>query len=112
MATREEVEETLRGLIRRFEEVDRTYKSLLPGHRVVEAEFPDLDLAYHAEWRDGSLSDLKPGPAERPHIRVVCDSDDLISIAEGDLGFRRAYASNRIRMNASMSDLLRLRSFL
>jgi hypothetical protein len=112
VATPEEVEETLRGLVRRFGRIDRSYKALLPNHRVVEAAFPDLDLVYHAVWRDGSLSEIRPGAAQKAHIRVECDSDDLLRLYGGDLGVRRAYATNRLRIEASMTDLLRLRSLL
>lgn len=112
MATPEEVEETLHHLMRRLENLDPAYKGLLPTHRTVEAEFPDLDLVYHAEWRSGHISELRPGPAGRPHIRVSLDSDDLIALADGDLGFRRAYATNRVEVDASVTDLLRLRGVL
>lgn len=88
------------------------YKGLLPNHRIVEAEFPDLDLSFHTEWQDGRLSDLKPGSPPRSHIRVECSSDDLLRMAQGELSFRRAYATNRVRVEANMTDLLRLRGVL
>lgn len=112
MASEQEVEETLRRLMRRFQDLDPSYKALLPSRRTVEAEFPDLDLVYHASWRNGDISDLQPGPADRPDIRLTCGSDDLIRMANGELGFRRAYATSRIRLEASMTDLLRLRGVL
>jgi hypothetical protein len=112
VATPDDVEETLRRLIRRFERLEHPYKSMLPARRTVEAEFPDLDVVYHAVWRDGHLSDLHAGPAAAPEIRVVLDSDDLLALADGDLAFRRAYATNRVHLDASMSDLLRLRTVL
>lgn len=112
MATPEDVEETLRRLMHRFERLDHPYKSMLPTRRTVEAEFPDLDLAFHAELRDGILSELYPGPADQPQIRVVLDSDDLLAMADGELRFRRAYATNRVYLDASTTDLLRLRTVL
>lgn len=112
MATQQEVEATLTDLMRRFEEKSDVYRSLLPSRRTVEAEFPDLDLVYHAEWDDGQVSELHEGPADRAHVRVILDSDDLIALAEGDLRFRRAYATNRVDVDASVTDLLRLRGVL
>ena len=112
MATREEVEATLSELIGRFEDLDPTYRALLPSRRTVETTFPDLDLTYHAQWHDGTLSELLPGPAAAPHIRIECDSDDLIAMARKELSFRRAFLSNRVRVEASMTDLLRLRGVL
>lgn len=112
MATPDEVEETLVRLVSRFQRLDSSYRSLLPNHRIVEAEFPDLDLVYHAEWQDGQLSDVRPGAPPRSHIRVECSSDDLLRMARGELSFRRAYATNRVRVEASMTDLLRIRGVL
>lgn len=112
MATAEEVEETLHRLMQRFGGLDRSYRSLLPSRRTVEATFPDVGLVYHAYWRDDRLSDLHPGPAPRADIRVSCGSDDLLALANGELRFRRAYATSRLQVEASMTDLLRLRGVL
>jgi hypothetical protein len=112
VATAAEVETTLVGLLRRLERLDASTRALLPTRRIVEARFPDLDLVYHTHVRDGEPAGLHTGPAPRPHIRVSCHSDDLIAVAAGQLAFRRAYATNRIRLQASMSDLLRLRGVL
>lgn len=112
MASPEEVEVVLARLAERLENVKSQYRPMLPGRRTVEADFPDLGLAYHAYWHDGRISELHQGPADAADIRVECDSDDLIALADGELEFRRAYASERVRVDASMSDMLRLRSLL
>lgn len=112
MATPEEVEATLERLIRRFEQLDRSYRTMLSSDRAVQAELPDVGLVYHTWWRDGHLSDLHPGPAPEADIRIECDSDDLIAMADGRLAVRTAYATDRVRVEASMSDLLRLQSVL
>lgn len=112
MASPEEVEQVLTRLRLRFEQLNSQYRSMLPARRTVEADFPDLGVAYHAHWRHGELSALHPGPADSPDIRVECDSDDLLAMASGDLAFRKAYATDRVRVEASMTDLLRLRSVL
>ncbi len=112
MATEAEVEAVLTELLTRFEQVDQGTRSMLPSRRVIEARFPDLQLVRHAEWRSGELVVLSEPPARRPDIRVVVDSDDLVAMAEGRLSFSRAYAANRIRLDASMTDLLRLRAIL
>jgi Fe-S cluster assembly iron-binding protein IscA len=48
----------------------------------------------------------------RPDIRLVVDSDDLVALADGELDFSKAYTSQRIRIQASMTDMLRLRAAL
>lgn len=113
MASVPEVEATLHGLIRRLEEVDPAYRGILPGRRTIQADCPDLGLTYHAFWRQGKVSELYEGPPEsRADIRISIDSDDLVSLVGKELAFGRAYSEGRIRIDASMTDLLRLRAVM
>lgn len=112
MATVAEVEEILFDLVKRVERIDPSYRAMLPSRRTIQAECPDLDLVYHAFLRHGKLSELHEGPADRYDIRVRVDSDDLIAMHEGELDPARAYGSGRIRLDASMTDLLRLRAVM
>lgn len=112
MATVEQIEVTLGALIGRLEHVDTNYRAMLPARRTIEACCTDLGLMYHAYWRNGKLSDLHEGPADRPDIRIELTSVDLLEIAEGRLRFRDAYVTQRIRVDASVTDLLRLRAVL
>lgn len=113
VATVPEVESVLHDCIRLLERVDPSYRSMLPSRRTIQATCPDLGLTYHAFWRDGQLSELHDGPAEgRADIRITVASDDLMAMAAGELDVGRAYATDRIRIQASMTDLLRLRAVL
>lgn len=113
MATVPEVESILHDCIRMLERVDPSYRGMLPSRRTIQATCPDLGLTYHAFWRNGELSELHQGPADgRADIRISVSSDDLVAISEGQLDVGRAYATDRIRIQASMTDLLRLRAVL
>jgi predicted lipid carrier protein YhbT len=112
VATVAEVEAVLADLLARFGQVDSGTRAVLPNRRTIEARCPDIDLVHYAEWRDGELTVLDQAPPRRPDIRVTVDSDDLMAIAEGRMSFSRAYTANRIRLEASMTDLLRLRAVL
>lgn len=113
MATASEVERTILDLARQFEQVAPQYRAMLPSRRTIQAEVPDLDRSWHAKWSYGELSDIKEGKIDgRADIRIRIDSDDLLAIASGELEFRRAWTQNRLRLDASMTDLLRLRAFL
>jgi hypothetical protein len=112
VATTEEVEEALLELLGRLDGVDDSSLALMPSHRLIEARCPDLDLVRYAEWQRGRLEVLEERPDRRPDIRVSVRSDDLLAMTNGDLPFSRAFASNRIRLDASMTDLLRLRAVL
>lgn len=85
---------------------------MLPARRVIEATCTDLGLMYHARWRFGQLGELVPGAATRPDIRIHVASTDLVQLADGTLPFRRAWSEQRVRIDASMADLIRLRAVL
>lgn len=112
MATVEEVEQALVDLLSRLDHLDDTTRALLPSRRTVEARCPDLDLVRYAEWRNGRMLPLDTPPPRGADIRISARSDDLLRMTRGELPFSRAYASNRVRLDASMADLLRLRAVL
>jgi hypothetical protein len=85
---------------------------MLPARRTIEATCTDLELVYHAVWRSGRLGDIVPGAAEAADIRIHVASPDLVRLADGTLQFREAWATQRVRVQASMTDLLRLRAVL
>lgn len=112
MASVDQVEDVLVQLLSRLGEVDDATRAILPSLRTIEASCPDLGLVRHALWRRGDLELLDDVPPRRPDIRISVHSDDLLAIAAGDLPFSRALASNRLRLDASMADLIRLRAVL
>jgi predicted lipid carrier protein YhbT len=112
VATVDEVETVLAELLARLGDVDESTRALLPARRTIEARCPDLELVRFAEWRHGRIAVLDELPGRRADIRISVRSDDLLALAAGELPFSRAYASNRVRLDASMGDLLRLRAAL
>ncbi len=112
MATEDQVEQILVQLLQKLGQVDDTTRAMLPSHRTIEARCPDLDLVRYATWRRGNLELVEGPPLRRPDIRISVHSDDLLQIASGELPFSRALSSNRLRLDASMADLIRLRAVL
>jgi hypothetical protein len=83
--------------------------------RTLELELIDLDTALRGHLRDGQIVDITEGvPASPPkaNIRLIMSSDDLLALIDGSLAFPGAWASGRIRLDASLSDLWRLRKML
>mgnify|MGYP002738577343 CR=1 FL=1 len=111
MATSEEIDAILADLLDRFQDLDRPSRVLLPGRRLIEAHCPDLDLTLFGELDRGVLTRLDR-PHRRPDIRISVDSDDLVRLSRGELSVAQAYFAGRIRIDASVSDLLRLRAVL
>ena len=113
MATIDQVEGTFADLIGRLSTLDTRQRAMLPSRRTIQATCTDLDTSWHATWRNGTFSDVVDGPAEgRADILIRLGSDDLVELAAGRLDFGRALADGRVRVDASMTDLLRLRAVL
>lgn len=111
MATVEDVNQVLDNLLARLANVDESMRAKLPPRRIIEVRCPDLSLIRYARWNNGTVATLAATP-ERSDIRFSVRSDDLVAIDDGRLSVGKAYASNRLRIDASMSDLLRLRAIL
>jgi hypothetical protein len=53
------------------------------------------------------------GPGEPPaDIRLTANSDEVVSLAESPMNIARAWVAGRVKIDASMKDLLRLRKLL
>jgi hypothetical protein len=111
VASPEEVEAVLSDLSQRLERVDPDLRrTVLPPRRSLEATFPDLGVAYHAFLEDGQLGPLRKGTVDGPaDIRLVTTSDDLVALAAGRLNVLEAYTDGRLKLNAPMGDILRLK---
>lgn len=113
MASISQVERTVVDLIGRLDDLDASSRLRLPSRRLIQTDCPDLDLQWHALWQDRVLGELNRGPAPgRPDIRIRVNSDDLLALAQQQLEFRAAWQEGRIRIDASVTDLLRLRTAL
>jgi hypothetical protein len=56
---------------------------------------------------------IHPGPPrERAQIRLVMAGDDLVALVDGELNFATAWGRGRVRLEASLLDLFRLRKLL
>ncbi len=51
-------------------------------------------------------------PDRRADVRVTVTSDDLVALTQGRLNFGTALVSGRLKVDASVLNLLRLRSLL
>jgi hypothetical protein len=115
MASRTEVERKLTELIARLDDSEEGARSLadtLSDPRILSVRVTDLDAEYWTELRDGRMGSLQAGAPERSDILVRAPSDVLVELIDGKGALFSAYLSGRIRIEASMGDLLRLRRLL
>ncbi len=112
MATEAQCRKAVYELADRYHAVDSDARRQHMLDRTIELVLLDLDLTFRAHIRDGTLSEIVEESGPKPNIRVVTTSDDFIAMTEGNLDFAHAWAKGRVRLDASVRDLFRLRSLL
>ncbi|OHV29735.1 MULTISPECIES: SCP2 sterol-binding domain-containing protein [Pseudofrankia] len=112
MADRKQCETALHGLAARLDQLTaRGGRPPRAPNRTLMCRLPDLGTSYVAELRGGCLRGIAEG-AHASQITFTLSSDDLIAITEGRLSVTSAWTSGRLRVEASVRDLLRVRSLL
>ena len=82
------------------------------------AHHTPVETVAHLSWMDrhevrGELIDIVESECpEKPNVRLVMTSDDLVAMTNGELKFAHAWATGRVRLDASIRDLLRLRTMM
>lgn len=113
MATRRQVESKLRELIGRLDSASDVRGSLaesLPDARIVEVLVPDLAASYWTEMTGGRMGPLRTGPApQEAEIRIHVGSDHLVGLVNGEKSLFSSYLGGQVRIEASLTDLMRLR---
>jgi predicted lipid carrier protein YhbT len=113
VATKRQVEAKLRELMRRLDganqDVHASLSESLPDGRVIEVTVPDLEAAYWTELRHGRMTRLHTGAPDRADIRIRVGSDDLVALVDGRRSLFSSYVGGQVKIEASFSDLLRLR---
>jgi SCP-2 sterol transfer family len=113
VATKRQVETKLRQLIKRLDRADQGVRGSLaeslPDTRIIEVVIPDLGTSYWTELAAGRMDGLHEGSPREAEIRVRVSSDHLIDLVDGEKSLFAAYLAGQVSIDASFSDLLRLR---
>jgi hypothetical protein len=113
VATKAEVERQLRALMARLDGNEANVRSAIPSRKVLRCEVLDLDTAWYSVVDNGRVSQPSEVPPNgRADITLRIGSDDLVDLVEGRISFLSAFTSGKVRVDASIVDLLRLRSLL
>jgi predicted lipid carrier protein YhbT len=80
--------------------------------RTLACRVPDLGAAFHGQLRDGRIDGLTDGDDPTAKIKLTIGSDDLVDLVGGRLDAKRAFASGRLKISASVFDLLKLQKLL
>jgi hypothetical protein len=84
--------------------------------RSLSCRLTDLDQVVLGRLGSGAVRDLHAVPdgptLPKADIRLTMTSDDLVALTDGRLHFGQAWATGRVKLEAGLRDLLRLRKLL
>jgi putative sterol carrier protein len=110
MATVEECEKALRDLAAKLRAVDEHKRRQVVLDRSLSCTLRDLGVIFAGQLRGGELRDIRQVPSADAQIKLIMASDDLLKLTSGELSFAHAWASGKLRVDANVFDLLKLRS--
>lgn len=114
MATVEECRKALENLTSRLTEVDEKERADFFTGRTVSCRVTDLDITFVTTLGDQDANPVREAtPADPPaDIRLTAKSDVVISLADAPANIAREWIAGRVKIEASMRDLFRLRKLL
>ncbi len=115
MATVQECEQALQSLADRLAAVDPDLRSRYVMTRTLACRVSDLDVVFLATLNDEGLEELRcreGNDGDRAQVRLTAHSDDLLALVEGELSPPIAWATGRLKVQASPLDLLKLRALV
>ncbi len=112
MATLDEVDAAVRGVVEQLANLDADVRGKYAVERTVSCQVTDLEVVYAARLNEQGLSDVHRDGADKAQVRLRLASDDLVALTQGRLAVPTAWATGRLKVEASVLDLLKLRSLL
>ena len=112
MATFEEARSALDKLAARLASADPATKKKATLDRTLACHVTDLDATFTGRLVGGEIIDITHDDAGTGKISLRLTSDDLVSLADGSLRLTAAWTSGRVKVDASVFDLMKLRSLM
>lgn len=110
MATTAECEQAFRQLAERLADADPSARKKASFDRTLTCRLTDLDVIFAGRLREGSLTEIRQVVTRDAQVRMSMTSDDLIKLVAGELNMGSAWATGRVKIDAGVFDLLKLRS--
>ena len=110
MATVEECRAALERLSANLGSADADTRRKANLDRTMSAHITDLGVTFNGRLHDGVIDGITLDPAPKAQVRLQMSSDDLVALSNGSLDFMKAYSAGRVKLEASILDLLKLRS--
>jgi putative sterol carrier protein len=110
MASVEECEQAFHGLAAKLAGSHPDARRKASFDRSLTCTLRDLNVIFAGQLRDGELTDIRQVDKSDGQVKMTMTSDDLLKLVAGDLPMGAAWASGRVKIDASVFDLLKLRS--
>jgi len=113
MASAEDCREALQKLAGRLGELSPADREAYFGDRTISVTIPDLGVTFETRLGTGDDPVREVGPGAPPaDIRLTASSDEVIALSQSPMNIARAWVAGRVKVEASMKDLFRLRKLL
>lgn len=113
MNSAEECRQALQKLAGRLSELSPGDRDTYFGNRSISVTIPDLGVTYATDLGSGDAPVREVTPGELPaDIRLTADSGEVLSLADSPMNIARSWVAGRVKIEASMKDLFRLRKLL
>jgi hypothetical protein len=113
MASAQECQQALQKLAGRLSDLSPEDREAYFGGRSISVTIPDIGVTYVTTLGTGDDPVREAAPDEPPaDIRMTANSDEVVSLAETPMNIARAWVSGRVKIEASVKDLFRLRRLL
>jgi hypothetical protein len=113
MASADECRAALQKLAERLSEVSPDQREQYFGNRTMSVAVPDLGITYVTRLGAGEDPVREAAPGDPPaDIRLTAASNEVLALAEQPMNIARAWMSGRVKIEASVKDLFRLRRLL
>jgi SCP-2 sterol transfer family len=114
MASVEECREALQALSNRLTEMSPQDRASYFGQRSMSCHVTDLGVTFMTRFTDNGAEPVTEAKPEDPpaDIRLTASSDDVVSLSATPANIARMWIAGRVKVQASMRDLLALRKLL
>ena len=114
MATAEECRHALESLTGRLAELDQAEREANLVDRVISVTVSDLGVTFVTRLGPDGASPVTVANGSDPQAQVkfTTKSDDLLALAENPGSIGKAWLTGRLKVQASIFDILRLRKAL
>ena len=114
MVTAEECQQAFERLTARLADLDPGDRDAFFSGRSFSCQVPDLDVTFVTRFGPQGADPVHlaaPGDSQAD-VRLTASSDTVVELAGNVSAFPKAWLSGKVKVKASMRDLLRLRKLL